>query len=288
MVTLRAMTASDVPGAVRAWDQSFQAMRATYGLPVSQMTQADDVRLQNRMRHFLATDPDGSWVADDAGVIVGLSQSFVREGYWVLSLLAMLPGSQRRDLGRQLLKLALSSAAPLGPCTIQRSRDPAAMALYTSAGFSLHPVVVGYGTVSPGTVSRDPRVRHAHEQEIDVVEAVDRHVRGSARSVDIVTMLKEPGSRLLLLEDRGYAVAKDDRIVTLGACDEEAATALLRTALAEMGGNEVVEVNWLTARQQWAIRTLVAVGVELSPYGPVMVRGLAAPPSPYIPSGGYG
>jgi PAS domain-containing protein len=91
MVTLRAMTASDVPGAVRAWDQSFQAMRATYGLPVSQMTQADDVRLQNRMRHFLATDPDGSWVADDAGVIVGLSQSFVREGYWWWSVMALCP-----------------------------------------------------------------------------------------------------------------------------------------------------------------------------------------------------
>ena len=54
-------------------------MRATYGLPLFQMTPNDDLRLQNRMRHFLSTDPGGSWVADDAGGIVGLSQSFVRE-----------------------------------------------------------------------------------------------------------------------------------------------------------------------------------------------------------------
>jgi hypothetical protein len=161
------------------------------------------------------------------------------------------------------------------------------MALYTSAGFSLHPAVIGYGHVSPGTVNRDPRVRHAGAQQVEVVDAVDRHVRGSARSVDLVAMLKEPGCRLLLLEDRGYAVAKDDRIVTLGARDEEAATALLETALAEMGERKV-EVNWLTAKQQWAIRTLVASGVELSPYGPMMVRGLSDPPFPYIPSGGYG
>ena len=29
-------------------------------------------------------------------------------------------------------------------------------------------------------------------------------------------------------------------------------------------------------------------GIELQPYGPVMVRGMDGPPSPYIPSGGYG
>lgn len=287
-MTLRAMTVSDVPGAATAWDHAFQAMRATYGLPVSQMTHADDVRLQNRMRHFLTTDPDGSWVADDAGAIVGLSQSFVREGYWVLSLLATVPGSQRRGLGRELLHLALRNADPIGPGTIQCSRDPAAMALYASAGFSLHPAVSGRGTVFAGTVSRDSRVRHTHDEEIDVVDVVDRHVRGSARSVDIVAMLREPDCHLLLFEDRGYAVAKDDRIVTLGARDEEAATALLRTALAQMGEGKVAEVNWLTARQQWAIRTLVASGVELRPYGPMMMRGLPDPPFPYIPSGAYG
>jgi GNAT superfamily N-acetyltransferase len=288
MVTLRSMAASDIPGAIRAWNQAFQSMRATYGLPVSQMTPNDDLRLQNRMRHFLSTDADGSWVADDAGEIVGLSQSFVREGYWVLSLLATVPGSQRRGLGRELLQFALNNADPLGPGSIQSSRDPAAMALYASAGFSLHPVVIGYGTIYPGTVSLDPRVRHSDAQEIEVVDAIDRHVRRSARSVDIVAMLNEPGCHLLLFEDRGYAVARDDRIVTLGACDEEAATALLSTALAEMGEGKVVQINWLTARQQWAIRTLVASRVELRPYGPMMVRGLPGPPSPYIPSGGYG
>ncbi len=288
MVTLRSMTASDIPGAVRAWDQAFQSMRAKYGLPVSQMTPDDDLRLQNRMRHFLTTDQVGSWVADDAGEVVGLSQSFVRERYWVLSLLATVPGSQRMGLGRELLQLALSNADPVGPGSIQCSRDPAAMALYASVGFSLHPVVIGYGTVCPGTLSPDPRVRHSDDQEIEVVDAIDRAVRGSARSVDIIAMMKEPGCRLLLLEDRGYALAKDDRIVTLGARDENAATALLGTALFEMGEGKVVEVNWLTSRQQWAIRTLVSSGVELRPSGPMMVRGLPDPPSPYIPSGGYG
>jgi GNAT superfamily N-acetyltransferase len=288
MVVLRAMTDSDVPAVADAWDRAFQAMRAIYGLPALEVTPADELRLHNRIRHFLATDPDGSWVADDVGEIAGLSQSFVREGYWVLSLLATVPHFQRRGLGRELLQRAMTNADSHSPGSIQCSRDPAAMTLYASAGFSLHPAVIGWGTVRPGTVRVDPRVRHSDKRDLDTVDVVDRLVRGSARSVDITAMLNEPGNRLLLIDDRGYAVAKDDRIVTLGARDEFAATALLKTALAEMSEGAVVQVNWLTANQQWAIRTLVDCGVELHPRGPMMVRGMTGPPTPYIPSGGYG
>lgn len=282
------MVESDVPAAVRAWDHAFKTIRARYGLPVSTMTDSDNVRLQRRMRHFLSTDPEGSWVAEEGGAIVGLSQSFVREGYWVLSLLATSPESQGHGLGRELLQFAMNNADPSGPGAIQSSRDPAAMALYTSAGFALHPVVRGFGTVGPRSVSVDPRVRRSDGLDIEVVETIDRLVRGSARSVDVVAMVNEPGCRLLLFDDRGYAVAKSDRVVTLGAHDEEAATILLKAALAEMSEGVQVEVNWLTANQQWAIRALVDSGVELVPSGPMMVRGLPGPPAPYIPSGGYG
>ena len=288
MVVVRAMTDSDVPEAAKAWGHAFQAMRAAYGLPILHATREDELRLEHRIRHFLATDPAGSWVADDSGAVTGLAQSFVREGYWVLSLLATVPDFQRCGLGRELLETAMSNADARSPGSIQCSRDSAAMALYASVGFSFHPAVIGRGTVRPGTVYADPRVRHSDHRDLAMIDAVDRFVRSSARSVDIVAMLNEPCNRLLLIDDRGYAVAKDDRIVTLGARDEDAATALLKTALSEMDEGALVEVGWLTAKQQWAIRTLVDCGVELHPCGPMMVRGLPGPPTPYIPSGGYG
>jgi len=288
VATLRPMTDADVPDAAAAWEDAFRSMRTTFGLPVPHATEEDRLRLERRMCHFLATDPAGSWVADDAGVIAGLSQSFVREGYWVLSMLATVPGAQRRGLGRQLLRHAMDNAGAGSPGSIQCSRHPAAMALYTSAGFTLHPVVTGRGTVRPGTVHVDPWVRHGDEADADTVAAIDRVVRGAARSVDIVAMLHEPGSRLLLVGDRGYAVVRDDRVVTLGALDDDAATALLAAALSESDRDRGVEVNWLTAGQQWAIHTLVDAGVELHPSGPVMVRGRPGPPPRYIPSGGYG
>jgi hypothetical protein len=222
-----------------------------------------------------------------------MSQSFVREGYWVLSQLGAVPGRQGRGLGRELLRLAHSHGDPRSPGTIQCSRDPKAMALYTGLGFSLHPVVAAWGPVRPGAVRRpDEVVRYEGDEvtdaQLDVVKAIDRAVRGSSRVVDIAMMLSEEGNRLLLHEDQAYAVAKDDRVVTLGARNEESAALVLQTMLAEAPDGETVEVNWLTTAQQWAIRVLIGAGVELQPYGPVMVRGMAGPPTPYIPSGAYG
>jgi ribosomal protein S18 acetylase RimI-like enzyme len=294
MVTFRPMTEADVPSAVAAFDTGFIAMLARHSLPVTGNTIADERRRQDRTRHFLSTDPAGSWVAEgDDGTVVGMSQSFVREDYWMLSQLGMLPQVQGRGMGRELLRRALSYGDPDSPGTIQCSRDPKAMALYSSFGFVLHPVVAAWGAMRPGAVERPGDVVRLEpdevtERELAVVTAIDRKVRGSARTPDIVSMLTQPGTRLLLHADQGYAVATDDRVVTLGARDEDSAARVLKTMLAEAPAGETIEINWLTSAQQWAIRVVVEAGIELQPYGPVMVRGMNGPPSPYIPSGGYG
>jgi GNAT superfamily N-acetyltransferase len=287
------MTEADVPAAVAAFDSGFLAMLARHALPVTRNTIKDERRRQDRTRHFLHTDPEGSWVAEDEGIVVGMSQSFVREDYWTLSQLGTLPGRQGQGLGRELLRLALIHGDPHSPGTIQCSRDPKAMALYTSFGFVLHPVVAAWGAMRPGSVERPAEVVRYEpdavtERELDIVTAIDRKVRGSGRSADIVSMLAQPGHRLLLLGEDGYAVARDDRIVALGARDETAATLVLKAMLAEAPAGETIEINWLTSAQQWAIRVVIEAGIELQPYGPVMVRGMDGPPSPYIPSGGYG
>jgi GNAT superfamily N-acetyltransferase len=293
VVVFRPMTEADVPGAVAAFDSGLLAMRARHGLPVTGNSIQDERRRIDRTRHLLTTDPGGSWVAEDGGAVVGVSQSFVREGYWVLSQLGTVPGRQGEGVGRELLRRALSHGDPGSPGTIQCSRDPKAMALYSGFGFVMHPVVAAWGAMRPGAVERPCEVvRHepgaVGTRELGIVTTVDRAVRGSVRTVDVVAMLSQPGSRLLLHEDQAYAVATDDRIVTLGALQEESASLVLKAMLAEAPAGETIEVNWLTAAQHWAIRVVVDAGIELQPYGPVMVRGMDGPPSPYIPSGGYG
>jgi len=287
------MTDGDVPAAVAAFDSGMLAMLARHQLPVTGNSIQDERRRQDRTRHFLGTDPGGSWVAEENDTVIGMSQSFVREDYWMLSQLGTVPGRQGHGVGRELLRLALSHGDPDSPGTIQCSRDPKAMALYTSFGFVLHPVVAAWGVMRPGSVTRPAEVRRLEpdavtDHELEVIAGIDRAVRGSARSVDIVSMLAQPGCRLLLHADQGYAVARDERIVTLGARQEESASLVLRAMLAETPVGETIEINWLTSAQQWAIRVVVEAGIELQPYGPVMVRGMDGPPTPYIPSGGYG
>jgi len=293
VVDYRPMTDADVPAAVAAFDSGMLAMLARHQLPVTANSIQDERRRQDRTRHFLGTDPGGSWVAEEGGTVIGMSQSFVREDYWMLSQLGTVPGRQGHGVGRELLRLALSHGDPGSPGTIQCSRDPKAMALYTSFGFVLHPVVAAWGVMRPGSVTRPAEVRRLEpdavtDRELEVIDGIDRAVRGSARTVDIVSMLSQPGNRLLLHADQGYAVARDERIVTLGARQEESASLVLRAMLAETPVGETIEINWLTSAQQWAIRVVVEAGIELQPYGPVMVRGMDGPPTPYIPSGGYG
>jgi ribosomal protein S18 acetylase RimI-like enzyme len=293
MVTFRQMTEDDVPAAVAAFESGLLGISANAGLPITGNSIQDERRRQDRTRHFLATDPGGSWVAEEGDTIVGMSQSFVREDYWMLSQLGTVPGRQGRGVGRELLKLAISHGDPNSPGTIQCSSDPKAMALYTGFGFTLHPVVTAWGAIRPRSVTRPPEVDRYEpdqvgERQLQVIAAIDRAVRGSVRTVDIVAMLTQPGNRLLLHGDQAYAIAKDERIVTLGAHQEESAVLVLRAMLAEAPAGETIEVNWLTSAQQWAVREVVAAGIELRPYGPVMVRGMDGPPRPYIPSGGFG
>ena len=107
MVAYRPMTEADVPAAVAAFDSGLLAMLARHQLPVTGNSIQDERRRLDRTRHFLGTDPGGSWVAEEGGTVIGMSQSFVREDYWMLSQLghrARPPGPRRR-----------ARAAPPGP-----------------------------------------------------------------------------------------------------------------------------------------------------------------------------
>src|SRR5579863_581506 len=133
-VTVRPMEPDDVPAAVDAWIAAFTDMRQRLGsvhLPMTAPQAADIERQRDRMAHLRSTDPEGSWVAvrRQGGGVVGLSQSFVREGYWVLALLGVLREAQLGGVGRALLAPAMAYGAGL-PGSIEASRDPSAVRLY--------------------------------------------------------------------------------------------------------------------------------------------------------------
>jgi GNAT superfamily N-acetyltransferase len=282
------MRSSDVPAAVDASVAAFAELRTRLGVPRRDFDAADLERQRGRMRHLRETDPAGAWVAETGGRVVGLSQSFVREDYWVLTLLAVRHEGQRAGMGRALLERAMAHGAGL-PGAIEASRDPSAIRLYQTSGFELHPAMFAWGPVRAGAVAADPRVVvAAGDSSLAVTGAIDRAVRGSARVGDLAHLLGQPANRLLLFDDRAYAIASDERVVTLAGLDIEAAAAVLTTALAMADPARSFEVGWITGAQQWAFAPLLAAALELHPSGPLMTRGLSPLPSPYLPSGGFG
>lgn len=286
-VLVRPMTPGDVPAAERVWHGAFSAMRSVYHLPVEERTPEGARRMEARIGYLLSTDPGGSWVAVDGdGAVVGLSQALVRDELWILSLLGVAPGCQNRGAGKALLDAAVSYGRSASRGLILCSRDPRAARRYLRAGFDMHPSVTALGPVDRRRVPATPNVREGTAADLELAAALDRKLRGGAHGADLGHLLSE-GCELLVHPDRGYVLVRGAKPVFLAAAGEAEATELLWAALARAEG-ETLEVNWITAAQQWAFRTVVEAGLELHPLGPVMVRGMSGPPPTYLPSGAYG
>jgi GNAT superfamily N-acetyltransferase len=283
---IRPMTSDDIDAAADSFNAAFVALRAAQGLPPAEHTDADHRRQTARIRHYLGTDPDGSFVAVVDGAVAGMSQSFVREGHWMLSMLGLAPVGQGKQVGYGLLEASLDLAPRDSRGSIQASRDPRAMALYSRAGFDMHPTVCGHGPLRRRPAMA-PSIRVGGLDDLALVGAVDREVRGAARDVDI-TFALEQGCTLYLDDAGGYALGAPDRVISLAARTDAIAGALLDAVLAQSEPGVTVEVNWLTAGQGWAIRKVVEYGIDLRIQGPMMIRGLPGPPAPYIASGGMG
>lgn len=288
MSKLRVMHEHDAAAAEEAWSQAFNAMRAAYGLPVEVRTAESIERLQARIRHLVSTDPEGSWVAEnDDGHVIGVAQALVRDDLWVLSLLGVAPAVQERGVGKALLKAALGYGSDAAAGMILCSRDPRAMRRYSRAGFDLHPSVTARGQVDLRRISASSEVTEGGAGDLSFVDELGRQTRRGGHGRDIQHLLRE-GCQLWLLDGRGYAVSRRAKPVFLAAANEDDASQLLSTCLAHAEAEEVIEINWITAGQQWAVRTALQAGLGLHPVGPVMTRGIPGPPPCYLPSGAYG
>jgi GNAT superfamily N-acetyltransferase len=286
MVDIRPMRAGDEVDAEAAWDHAYRTLLVEQHLPTFDRTPAFIEHTRLRMAYLRDGDPGGSWVAETDGSIVGIAQAHVRGDRWVLATLGVVPDHQERGVGGALLDLALDYGKTAGIGAIFSSPDPRAVHRYASAGFDLHPTVVALGPARR-LLEAPSGVREGAADDIEVVNAVDRAVRGGTRSADIEFQLGS-GAQLLLDSERGYALIRGGRVWSLAATGGDTASRLLQAAVARCPHGEMVSVSWITARQQWAIRVLVSAGVPLFVHEAVMTRGPWEPELPYLASGIFG
>ena len=288
-VTVRKLTEHDIAGASNVQMAAFDDHDRQHGDRVPETTPERVAAQQRRIRHFLTHDPDGSWVADADGRVVGVALALKRGDLWGLSLLVVDPSMQSRGLGRRLLDAALTYDDPASPAVILSSRDPRAMHRYASAGFDLFPQVRATGQVASSRLRRpELPVRDGTPADFAMADEVDVVVRGAPRGPDH-EILASVGPMFVVDagDRRGYAYLRGGRVNTVTATDDATASALLWRCLAHVSDEGIdAQVDHIGGNQQWAVRVVVAAGLSMSPAGPAFWRG-RTPPAAYLPTGAY-
>ncbi|NSC21280.1 GNAT family N-acetyltransferase [Streptomyces albus subsp. chlorinus] len=272
-------------------EAAFGASHALKGdTPQAPPTAARAARTRERIRHIVRHDPAGSWLAEDGtGQAVGAAQSHIREGTWGLALLVVLPGTQGKGVGRALLQRTLEYGRGCLRGIICCSRHPAAARVYRQAGFALHPTIRMRGAVDRDRLGTpDGPAVAGTRRDRDLLDSIDRRLRGGAHGPDHAYLMRH--HRLVVADDlagSGYCYLDDDgKVALLGATSRRLATRVLTAALLGAEEGTVVEVQDVTAEQQWAVDVGLRAGLELRAEGFVCFRGMR-PPTPYIPSGAF-
>ncbi len=286
-VVVRPMVDADVP---TTQEMSYNALRNAgkqYGWQMEELDDDGRAKGQRRLRHALRHDPDGCFVADAGGDIVGVGIATRREKLWFLSLLAVSTDAQSRGIGRRLLDATLRTLDDLG--ALCASDDPKALRRYRTAGFDLVPCYEAKGKLDRARLPANGAVRPAALAEVrDFIEDIAAFHRGAPHGVDLDYF--DAGEAALFVTDtaagRGYTFVDPRGPAVIGATTPTAARALLWTALAESGDEP--NLFWITHAQQWALDVALEAGLSLGAHGSRCVKGDVWRSSPYIPSGGWG
>jgi GNAT superfamily N-acetyltransferase len=243
-------------------------------------------RHRSLTRHLARTDPGGCWlVEDEAAGPVGAVLSSRRERTWALSLLAVVPGAQGKEVGKALLARALAHgrACLRGMACLPGS--PVAARTLRRAGFTLHPAMRLSGLADPARLGPlDGAVHEGTARHRDLMDSVDRRTRGGAHGPDHEELLCH--HRLFVVDDlagSGYCYTRRGRVETLAATSRRLATRLLTAALLAAPAGEPVRVDHVLAEAQWAVDVAVTAGLAVTTSGFVCLRGMR-PPELALPS----
>jgi GNAT superfamily N-acetyltransferase len=281
---IRPMRADDVEACFAVQWAALSQLDARNQRPTPELTEVHRVRGVGRVAHLLATDPQGAWVAEQDGIVVGCALALVREGMWFLSLLMVEPSQQGKGLGKALLDATLTTSTDRS--WILATDDPAALRRYQRAGFDLHVTYTAKGHPGPlepaaGVIAGDYDLHSA------LVDDVTRQLRGAGFERDLPAFRVRPAPFLVVddCDGQGFVFLRPGGVIMLGANTEHAARRLLVARLAAAEGE--IEVDWLSAGQQWAIDVCLDARLTLGYGGTMCLRGQPRM-ALYLPGGALG
>lgn len=168
-------------------------------------------------------EPEGFWVAESAGEVVGFTHSWMRGHFWFLAHLFVSPSCQGKGVGDRLLGKALEyggQAAIANRSLITFAYNPTSISLYMRYGmYPREPLYAMRGASTPLRAGRSHTEAMAHEQvgagqdALDVLSQVDEQVLGFARELHHRYLLAAPGASCYLFRGSGalQVCVRDER-----------------------------------------------------------------------------
>ena len=191
----------------------------------------------------LADDPDGLWVAEDSGQMLGFAFSWVCGDLWFLAQLFISPNHQKQGIGHTLISRTMEQAQKRGARTkalITFAFNRASQSLYIRHGIFPQLPVNFFAAPREGLRLPAGRVRSAplsasstHLRELDAIDAV---ALGVSRAKHHRYLLADAATKGLLFYAHngdciGYAYVVDGHVGPLAVTSQEAVVPALATAL---------------------------------------------------------
>ena len=249
----RPARADDVAPATAIFAAAVNDLSARHGFPGPPLRP----RPPNPFFTFCLDDqPEGFWVAEEGGDVIGFALSRVFAGMWFLAFLFVAPGHQGRGIGRELLSWA---AAPGGPAITNRALitfayNPSSISLYLKHG--MYPRDSVYWMTGPnrgGPAGRPARGPVDYERlpsdrmALAALAPIDTAVLGFSRDSLHTYLLNAPGAACYLClrggRPIGYAYAwASGRVGPLAAIDGGQVRAVMDGALALAAGGGAPQI----------------------------------------------
>ena len=204
----------------------------------------------------LKDDPDGLWVAEDTGEIVGSAFSWVCGDLWFLAELFVAPGQQGRGIGNELLKRASDHARKAGATNkalITFAFNTVSQGLYIRHRMFPRLPISNFSVAHEVLMGRlpDAELRYApledNPSHLRSIARIDEQALGVSREKHHRHLIKDSGLRGVVFgadgDDVGYAyISPDGHIGPLGVAQPGLLGAAFKTALrlaAESGSASV-------------------------------------------------
>jgi GNAT superfamily N-acetyltransferase len=172
-------------------------------------------RPPNLQLFSLKDDPDGLWVAEDGGDILGFAWSWVCGDVWFLAQLFVDPVQQGRGIGNELLKLTLQHARKSGAAhkaLITFTFNRVSQGLYIRHGLFPKMPIYFFGAARervmvglPDAPLRSVAIEETAAHMKSLAE-IDAHAVGIAREKHHRYLLNDPATRGVMLYAGGNCV----------------------------------------------------------------------------------